>query len=200
MFPTFHEACISYILIAWMVGISVWCLYDKALFFILCFFPHDFFRKQQRYTLLTSPFIHISWRHLTINIFCLLTFLSEDEYMIKDDFGPFNGSILMIVMISSFAFIPVWAEGYLKRHDPNYLSAGASAMVFAGLMFYFFYLPMEELQFSFSVLHISYYYELGFLCFVVLTLLWLFRIGPAARTHWFGALTGLAMATLVSIF
>ncbi|MDR0348589.1 MAG: rhomboid family intramembrane serine protease [Tannerella sp.] len=126
----------TYLIIAANVLISFSCFSNSRLFYQLAFVPYRAVRHHEWYRLATHGFVHADTTHLLINMF---TFWS---------FGTFVEKLFEITDFSKSSYIGLYFGGMIiasihdlvkQRHNPDYVSVGASgavsAVLFASILF-----------------------------------------------------------------
>lgn len=197
MIPAWNESQAAYCFTAIVLLVSITAFYYRPLFHAFAFYPFAVFKGRQLHTLITSSLVHVHWAHLLVNGLFLFVFLSEAEYMLVDDFGSGHGLLWLFVLVTGIAVFSCLLSGFFNRHQVMHTSAGCSALIFGLVMFFFFYLPLDQAPFDDSLLPVVYSYQMGLAFFMGLTLLVLFKVGRAAPIHWYGALAGFCLALII---
>lgn len=196
MFAPLHIGPLAYFFILLVVAISVFAFYDRSIFGAWRLHPYSVFRCRRLHTLFTSLFVHVDVRHLLVNVGILCFVLPEVEYMLVKDLGPLTGRLLLLACI---AFVAVFsgalsAIGY--RNRPGHYSTGASALIWALVLVYLMYFPVEPLINS-STVHPPLLPFWLALLIVLVMLLQLFMRAAASAIHLYGALAGILFALAV---
>ncbi|WP_257670940.1 rhomboid family intramembrane serine protease [Parapedobacter tibetensis] len=198
MLPALHEAPLAYVFSILVFVTSVVALYLPPLFTRLQLYPYAIWRGRRLYTLWTSLFVHGGWKHLLLNVFFLMVFMGEVEYMLVDDFGPVYGRLSLLNMIICIALLAGVASAFEHRKHIAHWSMGSSALVFGLVMFYYAYLPFGDVPITDSFWTGVHGFHISVVLFVGLTLSMRFKILQVAAIHWYGALAGWILAVLMS--
>lgn len=170
--------------------ISLYTLYvDQNLLDKLILRPFRDSKEGNYYTLATSGFVHADFSHLFFNMLTLYFFGRHVDIVL----GPlgFMGLYLASILIANLVSFQK------NRADTNYASLGASGgtsgIVFASILFYpyskifFFFIPIPIPGPLYAILYLAYSYYASKNR----------QDGINHDAHFYGALTGLAVAILV---
>ncbi len=135
------------IIITVLVSLAAW--QNKRLFARLIFDPISINRLKQYDRFISHGFIHADGMHLLFNMFTLYFFGRVIEQFYVARFGSL-GFIGFYVLAIIAAIIPSYLQ---HRHNPRYLSLGASGAVSAVLFAYVLFAPWSTL-YLFAVLPI----------------------------------------------
>ncbi|MGJ4745105.1 rhomboid family intramembrane serine protease [Leptospira sp. SA-E8] len=170
--------------------ISLYTLYvDQNLLDKLILRPFRDSKEGNYYTLATSGFVHADFSHLFFNMLTLY-FFGRHVDMVLGPLG-FMGLYLASILIANLVSFQK------NKADVNYASLGASGgtsgIVFASILFYpyskifFFFIPIPIPGPLYAILYLAYSYYASKNR----------QDGINHDAHFYGALTGLAVAILV---
>ncbi|PJZ51091.1 rhomboid family intramembrane serine protease [Leptospira saintgironsiae] len=171
-------------------AISFYTLYvDQNLLDKLILRPFRDSKEGNYYTLATSGFVHADFTHLLFNMLTLY-FFGRHVDMVLGPLG-FMGLYLASILIANLVSFQK------NKTDANYASLGASGgtsgIVFASILFYpyskifFFFIPIPIPGPIYAILYLAYSYYASKNR----------QDGINHDAHFYGALTGLAVAILV---
>lgn len=195
MFTPIHEAPLAYLLVLATVLCSIRALSHRSFFESWCMHPFSVFRGRRVFTVFTSVLIHGESRHMVITVWLLAVGMPEVEYMLIDDFGPLQGSLLFFVAIVFTAVFAGMLSVFQYRHHELHWSSGGSALFYSIVMLYLVYFPVDPLS-GLPVFLRSWppicFAGMLFLVLIVLALL----KDPAGSIHLYGALAGILLACM----
>ncbi|TGK08084.1 rhomboid family intramembrane serine protease [Leptospira selangorensis] len=171
-------------------AITLYTLYvDQNLLDKLILRPFRDSKEGNYYTLATSGFVHADFTHLLFNMLTLY-FFGRHVDMVLGPLG-FMGLYLASILIANLVSFQK------NKADENYASLGASGgtsgIVFASILFYpyskifFFFIPIPIPGPIYAILYLAYSYYASKNR----------QDGINHDAHFYGALTGLAVAILV---
>lgn len=196
MFATIDQTPLAYLVILAIVVISLYAWYNQLTFQRFRLHPYGVYRGKNLYTLWTSLFVHIHWRHLLVNAFLLFCALPEVEYLLVDDFGPYRGRSWFIVFIMGSAAGAGGLSAIQHRSNPLHWSAGSSALILSAVFFYLLYYPITPIPGMWLMSVTLLPYTMAIVLLLVLLILVWYK-DPAGAIHLYGALAGILFVLLV---
>ena len=121
------------------IGLGLYGLFvDQRLIEKLLFRPFEFARKRNRFTAITSGFVHADLPHLIFNMITFWFFGTPLERRIG----------MPLFLLLYFAALLLSLAGTLRKHrnDPQYATLGASGAISAVLFAYIVYFPTSKLM------------------------------------------------------
>jgi membrane associated rhomboid family serine protease len=129
---------IALVLFLTTIVVSVVALSSPRLQARLAFRPHALAQGRDWHTLVTSGFVHADWTHLLFNMVTFWFFAFPLERVLGR--GPFAVLYLLALVASEIGT-------YQKfRHDPRYVTLGASGAISAVLFAFIVYFPGTRLM------------------------------------------------------
>lgn len=120
-------------------AISFAALGNDGLYYKFLMNPYQAIRGKQYWRFLTSGFIHNSYIHLGFNMFTFFFFGRKVEYILINELGESNGTIIFIVLYVTAIVISDLPVALKNKDNPGFNSLGASgavsAVVFASILF-----------------------------------------------------------------
>jgi membrane associated rhomboid family serine protease len=127
------------ILIIFTGFVSWKAIEDPALKFKLSHYPYEVLRKKEYYRWITSGLVHADWMHLLFNMIALWVFGGMVEQKFQEHFGEWIGRFVYLGVYFSAILVADFAVFLKHKHNPTYLSLGASgavaAILFSGILF-----------------------------------------------------------------
>jgi len=144
---------VTLLLIAVTVVVSLSAFKQRELGLSLAMWPSLVHRKHQYYRFITYAFVHADMQHLLFNMITLFFFGRVMEQILGAYIGPIGFALFYLTAVG-ISILP----SYLRhRHDPQYLSIGASGAVSAVLFSFILFRPWSMiLVFVFPVPAIVY--------------------------------------------
>lgn len=197
MLAPFAEVPLAYFMIATLIAVSLFALRNRPLFDAWRMHPYAIYRGKRLFTVFTSVFVHVDGKHLLLNIMFLLIYLPEVAYMLKDDFGPIIGRLLLLLVVTCISWLASMGSALQYRKNEWHRSTGSSHVAFGIIIMYFVYFPISDEGIAPSILPA---FPCIFIALTILLLLSLFVLvgwASAAPIHLYGALAGLFMACVI---
>ncbi len=156
---------ITGLLIITIIIVSLLALQKHYLIYKLALIPYRIYTQREYYRFVTHMFVHAGLLHLIINVFVLYSFGSYVErtfVFIAQDYWLGRLNYLVLFILSGI--MASLSSYYKHRHDPAYVSVGASgavsAVVFSAIlinpwnMVLVFFIPMPAI--IMGVLYLAY--------------------------------------------
>ena len=151
---------VTLLLIAATFVLSMSAFNQRNLGLSLAMWPSLVHRKHQYYRFISYGFVHADMQHLLFNMITLFFFGRVVEQLLGSFIGPFGFALFYLTAIG-ISIVPSYLQ---HRHDPQYLSIGASgavsAVLFSFIMFqpwatiYVFFIPFPAIVYA--VLYIAF--------------------------------------------
>lgn len=151
---------VTLLLIAVTVIVSLSAFNRRELGMSLAMWPSLVHRKRQYYRFITYGFVHADMQHLLFNMITLFFFGAAVERLLGAWIGPLGFALFYLTALG-VSILPSYQK---HRHDPQYLSIGASgavsAVLFAFILFrpwsmiYVFFFPFPAIVYA--VLYVAF--------------------------------------------
>ncbi len=120
------------------IGLSLWGLFGAPQIIERCLFrPYDFARGRNRFTAISSGFVHADLPHLLFNMMTFWFFGIPLERRI--------GTPMFVLLYVLGLLVSLWGTYHKHRNNPQYATLGASGAISAVLFAAIVYFPTMSL-------------------------------------------------------
>ncbi len=158
---------ITFLLVIAIVAVSAFAFQRPQLVYRLAFIPYQIAVRKEYYRFVTHLFVHADWLHLALNVLVLYSFGRHVEAAFRLLWGPTLAALYYLALFFLGGALASLSSYYRHRHNPAYISVGASGAVSAVLatsvilnpwaMVYVWFIPMPAIVMAVLYLGYSWY-------------------------------------------
>jgi membrane associated rhomboid family serine protease len=189
----FFQTPVASVLFALTLAASLYTFSNPQQFGRWMLHPYSISRGRQRYTLITSGFIHKDWGHLFFNMFTFYFFGFGLEKLLVSLSTWGHVQFALIYMLGMV--LSDLTTVYAHRNHPQYYSLGASGAICAVLFSYILFMPKSMLGVFLIIPMPAWLFGLLFLFYCA----WAAkqaRDGINHEAHFYGAIVGVILTIL----